>query len=417
MVSIGWQDYLKGLIFGALFLLSIVSKAQLPQLLPKDSTRQTDAQLDSAKEKAREEIIYSDTSMTALLSRLEGRVLQLNKDLAILRRGFDTANIIEELPEIEQGLERVEAALGRIQAGANLRNLNSFKVILQQVQIRIKRLQDILNGYSATLVKIGENQTKSTTDSFLNKMPGDSLLRLSYLEKLNPVLQKRETVDSFLALSLKSIGLLQTRVSSSYFKSAELIDQVNYNIKNFQSHFLQKDAPYLWQEGIKNRERGLLENIQLGFKRNIGISIYFIKRNLGAIFFTFILGLLFFVLNRISVHRLKKSETPNWDLPLHFLKNKIWLPTLLVIFTFLPFIMQNPPAGLVQFLWLFMMIIATIDSVERLAPEFQAHVAWYRCILYHFQYRQFPSFNQLRGTLGSGYTKHCRNHFRLVYVP
>ena len=295
-----------------------------------------------------------------LLSRLEGRVLQLNKDLAILRRGFDTANIIEELPEIEQGLERVETTLGRIQAGANLRNLNSFKVILQQVQIRIKRLQDILNGYSATLVKIGENQTKSATDSFLHKMPGDSLLRLSYLEKLNPVLQKRETVDSFLALSLKSIGLLQTRVSSSYFKSAELIDQVNYNIKNFQSHFLQKDAPYLWQEGIKNRERGLLENIQLGFKRNIGISIYFIKRNLGAIFFTFILGLLFFVLNRISVHRLKKSETPNWDLPLHFLKNKIWLPTLLVIFTFLPFIMQNPPAGLVQFLWFFMMITATL---------------------------------------------------------
>ena len=75
---------------------------------------------------------------------------------------------------------------------------------------------------------------------------------------------------------------------------------------------------------------------------------------------TFFLGVLFFVLNRISVHRLKKSETPNWDMPLHFLKNKIWLPTLLVIFTFLPFIMQNPPAGLVQFLWFFMLITATL---------------------------------------------------------
>ncbi len=360
MVSIGCKGYLKGLLLGAMFLLSIVSKAQIPQLLPKDSNQQTDAQLDSAKEKAREESIYSDTSMTALLTRLEDRVLQLNKDLSLLRQGFDTSNIIEELPEIEQGLEQVEATLGRIQARANLRNLNSFKVIIQQVQIRIKKLQDILNGYSGTLVKIGENQSKYAADSLHQKMPGDSLLRLSYLEKLNPMLQKKVTVDSMLAQSLKSIGLLQTRVSSSYFKSAELIDQVNNNIKNYQSHFLQKDAPYLWQAGLKNQERSFFENIKLGFRRNIGISVYFIKRNLGALFLTFFLGALFFALNRISVHRLKKSETPNWDLPLHFLKNKIWLPTLLVIFTFLPFIMQNPPAGLVQFLWLFMLITATL---------------------------------------------------------
>ena len=111
-------------------------------------------------------------------------------------------------------------------------------------------------------MKISEDQAKSVADPFLSKMPGDSLLRINYLTKLNPVIQKSKTNDSLLTRAIKSIGLLQSGISSSYLKCTELLDEVNEQIKNIQSNFLRRDAPFLWQAKTASEGSTLGENIQ-----------------------------------------------------------------------------------------------------------------------------------------------------------
>lgn len=364
MIQKAWYGYLKGFLFGMIVFFSMVCEAQLLHKSAKSTKTQAIVSRDSTdsvknvaeiNKKAR-----ADTSVSQLLAKLEERVMHLNKDLGMLRRGFDTLEISEEIPEIEDGLDRIQDNIGIMQSGANLRNLNSIKVALQQVQKRVKKTQEILNKYNEVLITISESQASSAADSSWSRMPGDSILRLSYLAKLNPVIQKSKTNDSLLTGAIKSIGFLQTRISTSYLKSAELLDEVNVQIKNIQSNFSRRDAPLIWQTESNSEVNTLEKNLKFGFKKNLSISVYYLSLNIGFFLFALFLGSVFFTLNQLSVRRLRKSGNANWDLPLHFLKNKIWLPTLLGVFTLLPFSLRNPPAGLVEFFWFLMLITATL---------------------------------------------------------
>ncbi len=365
-------EYLKGFLLGLFAVFTLVCKAQSVNqqvkdsaLLSGDSVLQTSLGKDSAKISAtvvdlRKKSDFSDKDMSSLLMKMESLILQLNKDIAILRRGFDTLEIGEKIPAIERGLDRFQASLGKMQPGSNIRNLNSIKVALQQAQRMVKRYQETINEYSKYLAKLSENKAKSITDSLLNKMPADSLLRINYLAKFDPVIQKWKIHDSLLTGAIKSIGLLQSRISGSYLKCTELMDEVNGKIKNVQANLLRRDAPFLWQANRSDDGSSLEDNVRFGVKRNFYISLFFLSLNIGYIFFALFLGAIFLFLNQVSVRKLRKADNPGWDLPLHFLKNRIWLPTLLGLFTLLPFNMKNPPAALVESLWLLMLVTATL---------------------------------------------------------
>lgn len=346
---------LKGLLIGLTVFFSITGNAQSLKIPLPDS-----ALLSAAGRDAAFKTVPADSSVATLLMKLEERVIHLNKDLALLRRGFDTLAISEDIPVIEEGLNRLQASLAKMHSGINVRNLNAIKVALQQVQKMVRKHQETLNGYNKTLLEIGENQAKAVADPFLNQMPEDSTLKLRYLKKLNPVLQKSKTNDSLLLGALKAIALLQNEVTGSYLRCAELLEEVNLSIKNIQTNFFKRDAPFLWQAKSVGADGDFWKNIQLGFRRNIGISLYFLSLNYGVPLTALFLGMAFFFLNQVSIRKLRKVGSSGWDLPLHFLKNKIWLPTLLVIVTLLPFFMLNPPAGLVLFLWLLMLVAATL---------------------------------------------------------
>jgi len=53
---------------------------------------------------SRSGIVYSDTTVGGLMLRLENLTQMLNKDLGVLKRGFDTVEINRTLPELEEML-------------------------------------------------------------------------------------------------------------------------------------------------------------------------------------------------------------------------------------------------------------------------------------------------------------------------
>jgi small-conductance mechanosensitive channel len=104
---------------------------------------------------------------------------------------------------------------------------------------------------------------------------------------------------------------------------------------------------------------------------------------------TFFFCAIFFSLIKISISRLQKSESTDWADPLTFLKSREWLPTLLILFTLFPFILKNPPAALVHFFWLLMMIAATIIRWKDWPHAFRK--MWYGVVAL-FLFFSFDSF-------------------------
>jgi potassium-dependent mechanosensitive channel len=357
----GRRGSMKVLLMGLMVFSNLISYAQVPKAESKEEMTLTDSTQASASDKSLTKLNNkNDTTISSMLMNLEEMVSILNKNIAILKKGFDTSSVSEGLPEIEEGLKGMEANLVKMESSANIRNLNSLEVVLDQVLSKLKKYQLTLNGYSETLVKISKDQNDLKSSNSFARKPSDSILRLTYEEKLLPVTQKWKICDSMLTDAVKSIGLLQSRTSTSYLICAERLETVYTLKKKIQIGYLKSDNPDVLTGGKYGQRLSFKESITLGFVRNIAISLYYLSHNWGAILLTFFLCAAFFMLTWVSVKRLQKSLSTDWSDPLHFLKNRIWLPTLLLLFTLFPFILKNPPAGLVQISWLFMMITATL---------------------------------------------------------
>jgi small-conductance mechanosensitive channel len=356
---------MKVLLICILIFNNLVSYAQVPKAETTEKSGVGQTQTDSIPDNATSGSLSklanpNDTTISSMLMRLEEMVTLLNKNIAILKKGFDTTSISEDLPEIETGLQDMGTNLVKMESASNITNLNSFEVVLQQVLGKLKKYQQTLNGYSETLVKISKDQSLIKTAPSFQKMPSDSILRLTYQEKLAPVIQKWKYCDSMLNNEIKGIGLLQSRTSTSYLMCTDQLEKVSILKKKIQLGYLKSDDPDLLTGENSGKYLSFKESITIGTTRNIAISLYYLLHNLGSVFLTIVLCVAFFFLVKISTNRLEKSPSTEWSGPLHFLKNKIWLPTLLLLFTLFPFILKNPPAGLVQISWLFMMVMATL---------------------------------------------------------
>jgi small-conductance mechanosensitive channel len=329
---------------------------------PKDKKAEEQVKTDTTAEKITDVGLSKksdpkDTTISTMLINLEEIVSILNKNISILKKGFDTSSVSEGLPEIEDGLLSMGNNLAKMEVSSNIRNINSFEVVLNQVLSNLKKHQYLLNGYSETLEKISQDQKLIKSSKSLTKMPGDSILRITYQEKLDPVNQKLKICDSLLKNAVKAIGLLQSRTSTSSLIGSELQDQLRELKIRIQLGYFKADNSALLKG---NKNQSFLENLRVGVNRNITISVYYLVHNSGAVWLTFFLCALFLVLIIISIHKLKHSETKDWADPLHFLKRGKLLPTFLILFTLFPFILSNPPAGLVQISWFFMVVVATL---------------------------------------------------------
>lgn len=361
MFKMGIRGSMKAMLLVMMVFFNLVCYAQVPKAESKEEMSLTDSTQAEASDKSLTKLNNkNDTTISSMLMNLEEMVSILNKNIAILKKGFDTTSVSEGLPEIEEGLKGMGTNLFKMQSAANIRNLNSFEVVLDQVLSKLKKYQLTLTGYSETLVKISKDQSVLKSSASFSKLPADSILRLTYQEKLTPVTQKWKICDSMLTDAIKAIGLLQSRTSSSYLTCSEQLEQVYALKKNIQLGYLKSDDPDLVLGGKIGNRLTFKESLTLGMTRNIAISIFYLMHNTGSILLTLFLCATFFVLVLVSVKRLRKSPSTDWADPLHFLKGRIWLPTLLLLFTLFPFILKNPPAGLVQFSWLFMMITATL---------------------------------------------------------
>ncbi len=365
MLRMCWCGYKKTWLIALMVFFNLIVYSQNPATQANDKKKQEQTLTDTALVTSSDKIISkfdnpNDTTLSSMLMNLEEKVSILNKNISILKKGFDTVSVSEELPEIEVGLQGLGVNLVKMESAANIRNLNSFEVILEQVLGKIKKFQLTLNGYSETLVKISNDQFEIKSSTSFNKLPAESVLRLSYQEKLAPVILKWKNCDSLLNDAIMAIGLLQSRTSTSYLKCSELLDQVSALKKAIQKGYFKPDDPNILN-GIKSgKYLSFQESIALGFSRNIAISIYYLFNNGEELLMTLFFCTVFFSLVKISIRRLQQSLSTDWADPITFLKSRIWLSTLLILFTLFPFVLKNPPAALVQFFWLLMMITATI---------------------------------------------------------
>lgn len=301
----------------------------------------------------------SDSIGFSVTNTLEHYTTTLNRDLTTLRRGFDTSEIARELPVMETVLVTLKRNIDSKSERMNLRNLFSYQVALQQIDKQAEGHQQKLLNFSKVLNDV-RSDIRSIKDADQFEIPpDDSIMLAGLLLQVKPLMTKKAIVDSLQRQAQKKIGVLQNRATAVYLQGTELLDEVNSRIRNLQSQFIIRDQPYIWNARPMPGELSLAAMIKDEFSRNRRVIDFYYSLNLVPIFILLIVTLVFYFFARYNYRRLKATGTMGWDLPMPFVNRSILGSVLLVLFTFIPFVLQNPPAGIVQMAWLLMLLTAT----------------------------------------------------------
>jgi small-conductance mechanosensitive channel len=334
------------------------SAAQLPSLLKKQTTGKG-AGDTVAPQSVLKDVRTSDTSVSTLMVRLEALTVQVNKDIIVLKRGFDTSEIHQTVNNMENMVGNLQRNVEAPGTSQNIRNLNSTKVAMQQAQLWMTRSQDQVAAYDKVLIGISDRLAAAKGDSTLKVVPRDSILMSAYTTKLGQLQGRWRIADSILDAQLKGVALLQNRLTNVFMQSSEIMDNVQGRIDGYQKRFFSRDANAIWDRPTLGGERGLFHSVADGLVKNFALALFFLVNQGWPLLLSALIALALYMLNWYNMRRLTRAGMSVPLERLHFIRRSNAISVLLVFFTLSPFILSNPPAGLVQLFW----IAVTVSAV------------------------------------------------------
>jgi len=303
----------------------------------------------------------SDTSVGHLIQRIENVTLLLNEYNGILKRGFDTVSISDQLPDIEQDIRLTRENINAYGRRMNLRNLNVTRIMLTEIQRKLKIWQGQLFSYSTQLNSMNASMQEMRTDSAWRNLPDDSTLKSLYVQQIRDLARKWRRADSVNRMGLVNIGVLQSRVAMRFIDVAELYDDVNFRIKNFGREMFQKDDDYIWSIGPSRYPNDFGYVVQRSFTRGKSIlSIYFIS-NIGTSLLIILIGLGFYmwVLHSVKKIRREQKDADQTLADADFLPRFPILSSAVLAIVLGNFLYQYPPAAYTTMLGILLFFFIT----------------------------------------------------------
>lgn len=323
--------------------------------------------------------VGGDTAVSSLLLKLEQLDQTLNKANSLLKRGFDTTSINEELPYYEDLSRLVLDNLTNDHNRYNLRNLYATRVLLVQMRRKVKTWQTDLIRYSKVVASTSMEIRNVAQDSVLKSMPSDSTLLNLYFHQINEVSKKWTKADTMQRKAIRKIGILQNRVAKLYFEINDLTDEVAYRISSYNNLIFAKEEPPLWEASFQDYPVSFAAAFWPSFDRVLYLLNFYYGLTWDARFLNFFIAVGFFIWILILRRYVSKNGDENVFSPLQFIGKQAFLSALLLYFTIGPFLYLTPPAIYVELLWLGMILMVTILMWDRFPQVFRKY--WIGVIL------------------------------------
>lgn len=315
--------------------------------------------------------LSSDTAVSSLLLKLEQLDQTLNKANSLLKRGFDTSSIVEELPYYEDLSRLVFDNLVNDHNRYNLRNLYATRVLLVQMRKKVKTWQADLIRYSKVVASTSLEIRNMAKDSALRSVPSDTTLLNLYFRQINDVSKKWSKADTLQRQAIRKIGILQNRVARLYFEINDLTDDVAYRISSYNNLIFTKEEPPLWEAKGRDYPNSFMSSLWPSFQRVAHLLDFYYGLTWETRFLNFFLALGFFIWIFLVRRHVKRAGNPAVLAPLQYIGDRAVPSSILLYFTIGPFLYLTPPAIYVELLWLGMMLMVTLLLWKRFSPDFR----------------------------------------------
>ena len=313
----------------------------LPAILGGDSTKKLNSEKDSLDRMYQS----ADTGNTNLVTRIEEYIQKLNKANITLKRGFDTLQITEKLPEFEDNVQLIQEFIDSDVGISNQRSLSLGKILLLQMEQKLEQWQQSLLSYSVQLAENNVLFNQISTDSSLKVFPNDTVLRNQYVSQIDVLAGKWLEADTVNKANLYRIAYLQNRVSMSYLRVVDLLDIVNARMFSYSKQVFKPEYQFLFSTKAKGRyDTSFFKSFQKSFRSNNRVFVYYSRATTWFPLIYLLGGFIFFLWIRRTVLKVRQSTDGEMKLSqTKYLGKDPLICAVIVSFTLAPFVYANPP--------------------------------------------------------------------------
>jgi small-conductance mechanosensitive channel len=292
--------------------------------------------------------------------RIEGAYLAIGQINANIRRVADVGNIEDELPTIEENLQVVRENLTQFGTVVNVKQLQTFQVLLLDLQEHLKgwrtdlaQSEKGLTGMAKELSKLGQS-LNPPTDSTASALDAAT-------QKL---CTKRRRTAQRLKKSQKKVDALQSRVSNGYILTLELQDEVNSKNRRLGRNGFAAERNALWESPDtltrqSDKVGGLVRQSYAGQRK---IIRYYLRENWPHWLWLSLIGLTYFGWVFWNYRKVNAApEGPDREeQPFFYISPVPILGALLVMLNLAPLFDLQPPAAYLDLQQLVLVLTLTV---------------------------------------------------------
>ncbi|MBO0358038.1 mechanosensitive ion channel [Hymenobacter sp. BT186] len=293
--------------------------------------------------------------------RVEQAYLVLGRISGGARRGADTNDLAEELPEVEANLKTIRQNLTQYRKVINLKQVRMFQILLTD-------MQEQLGGWRTELATQGKRLTQmqfqlDSLAAHAIPAPADTTTALG--RSTQRLKRKQQRARQLLARNHQAVTQLQTRVSDGYIQALELQDEVREQSRRFTRRTLEPANLPLWQTATPDADAPPAAAGQLvreSYASQQRLLRYYFTTNWHFGAWMLVVGLVFFAWvfrNFRLVSQAAAAPSPE-EQPFRYLRPVPIAGTLVVVFSVAPFFDLNPPAAYTDLLELLLLVSLSV---------------------------------------------------------
>lgn len=295
--------------------------------------------------------------------------LQIEKTYLVLNNVRNKSELSLPVKMIKSKLADTDSMLAVLKdnvlnnsAALNLRNLQVFRTLLQNIQSGAKEDRALLDSTETRLTDLRNSMKTLVGDTIMRQMWRDSALRQQFTPQLKGMREMFSTATQKLRGSMAAINLLQTHVSSNSITAAQLLDKVTVLLNTSAARIFGKEYNYLWEKdttSLSAKERNSFGKAYDGERKALH---YYFKDSGQKRLFLLLIGLLFFIWlyrNIRTIRRLHASGFVN-NPEFEYLPHNYIVASFIMMFAVAPLFDLHAPSVYIESMQFLMLVILTI---------------------------------------------------------
>lgn len=317
-----------------------------------------------APPKGADTTLFGDNNQPTRSDYLAGfeKVFQTMNKVPLVTSSFARLQDIQShLKDADSVLEILKDRFAGNDKGLNIRNLQMYQSLLEELENTMSEFGKVLNGYDQKMDDVKKEIRDLRKDTLMRGLFKDSALRATFTPQLQTLRTKFRRADSLVKANTAILNDLKAKVSTDAIVIEELGYQTAEALKTAGGRAFTKERLYLWEPPTEQARRPPPG----GFKKSVNaeqqLASYYFRNTRSKRSMLWVIGIAFFVWINYNFRSLKKLNKLSAlkEFEFKYVKSLPWLMTFVLVLNLAPLFDHNAPAIYIETTQFLLMVLLT----------------------------------------------------------